>query len=118
MTVRLFAIAAVSAGLWLVGVGTGNGQQKTEKKRTQAPIEKSDEAAQEHQRLMQQHREAVVEFFRPLNEAKTEEERSKIRLDFARHPSQAFVPKFLALAEKHPKTRAALHLLAFVVQNS
>lgn len=50
--------------------------------------------------LNQSLNEAMTQYYKPLEDAKTDEERAKINLDPAKNPAKAFVPKFKALAKE------------------
>lgn len=72
----------------------------------------------EYRKLCEERDKAIQEFLRPYSEATSQEKREKVRLDFSKHPQYTYVPKFLVLAEKHPKTPAAIESLIYVVQNA
>jgi NADPH-dependent ferric siderophore reductase len=77
--------------------------------------ESRPDPAAELKQLQKDLQAAQKEFYRPYSEAKTDEERSKVKLDFSKRPETAFVPKFLDLAARAKGTDAAFDALLFVV---
>ncbi len=75
-----------------------------------------DEAQTAFDALKKEYDAAVQEFFRPAREAQAKGE--KFQLDWAKHPSVSFVPRFVAFAKEHPGTDAAAAALVLVVQNT
>ena len=72
---------------------------------------KPDPAA-ELKALRAAYQKAEQEYFRPMREAKTAEERNRIKLDPAKHPALTYIAKYRELAESAKGTEtaaAALH---------
>jgi len=72
--------------------------------------------AEEWRVLFGQYAAAEKGFFAPYYEAKSDEEREKVRLDYERHPAREFVPKAKAFAESAKGTEAALDALLWLVR--
>jgi hypothetical protein len=70
--------------------------------------------AEEYQALVREFSQAQQAFFKAYSEAPTDD--AKQQMFKEKYP--AFGPKFLALAEKHPKDPAAVDALVWVVTNS
>jgi len=71
--------------------------------------------AQQYKALLAEYQKAERAFQDAIVAAKTPEERMKVFRE--KNPSPRFAPKFLALAEKHPKDAIALDALSWVVTN-
>ena len=65
--------------------------------------------------LRAEYQAAYQEYYRPYREAKTDEERRKIKLDPAKHPDQSFFLKYKELAERANGTEAGAGALLEVV---
>jgi hypothetical protein len=72
--------------------------------------------AEEYKALLDEHRKAQTAFFQAVGAAKTQEDRLKLFRE--KNPTSSFAPKFLALAEKHPKDPVAVDALVWVVSNN
>lgn len=72
---------------------------------------KSDPAA-DFKKLQAEYKTASDEYYRPLREAKTLQERQKVKLDPEKHPAKTFIPRALELATKAAgtDTGAQIHL--------
>jgi|CXWL01.1.fsa_nt_gi hypothetical protein len=87
----------------LLGVVLGAAQAQTA---TAAPPKPTDPLQAEFAKLQQEYFTALNAYYKPFEEAKTEEEASKIKLDPAKNPAKSFLPKFQALAKKAQKNPA------------
>ncbi len=70
--------------------------------------------AQQYQALDKEYRKAVEEYPKALTKAKTREEKQKVFQEKFPWP-EPFAPRFLELAEKHPKDPAAVDALIWIV---
>src|SRR5688572_20792157 len=61
---------------------------------------------------------AYKEWMRPYSEAKTEEERSKVKLDFEKMPTKDYLPRALAFAKKAGKSPYALEGWLWAFRNA
>lgn len=79
-----------------------------------------DDAAMraEVEALSKGYESALEAFFQPLTDAKTEEERAKVRLDWTRHPLQEWLPKAQVLAERAKGTEAAIPVLLWILTHA
>jgi hypothetical protein len=68
---------------------------------------------EQYKALLKEHAEAMKAYQEAMQKATTPEDKRKVRED--KYPNLA--PKFLELAEKHPKAPIAVDALAWVVQN-
>jgi hypothetical protein len=66
--------------------------------------------------LRADYQKAEQEYYRPMREAKTAEERSKVKLDPEKHPARAFVPKAVDLAQRAAGTETGAQSHLWVVQ--
>ncbi len=73
----------------------------------QAPQPTPEEAAVAS--LQKEFMVALMEYQKPLIEAKTQEERSAIKLDPEKNPAKAFYPRFRELGLKYGKTSAGFN---------
>jgi len=69
----------------------------------------------ELKKLRQDLAAAQKEFFRPYQEAKTDEEREKVKIDWEKRPEPAFVAKFQDLAARAKGTEVAMEALQWVI---
>jgi hypothetical protein len=72
--------------------------------------------AEQYKALVKEYQGASVAAMKAIREAKTPADRQKAIQE--RPSPEKFAPRFLALAEKHPKDPAALDALVWVVTNS
>src|SRR5262249_53716704 len=72
--------------------------------------------AEQYQALLREYQNAQQVFFKEYQAAKTMEEKQKLFQEKYPEPAK-YAPKFLELAEKHPKDRAAFDSLAWVANN-
>jgi hypothetical protein len=72
--------------------------------------------AEQYKALVKEYQGASAAAMKAMREAKTNEDRQKALKE--RPSPEKFAPRFLALAEKHPKDPAAVDALAWVVNNS
>ena len=79
--------------------------------------QKGSTAADQYRALMADFQKARQELVQKYNQAKTEEEKEKILEEYMKKP-QEFVGRFLELAKKNPKDKAAFDSLTFVVTNA
>jgi hypothetical protein len=78
------------------------------------PKEEPATPAQQYQALQKEYSDALTDFSKAYQAAKTQEERNKIFQE--KYPNAAkFAPRFLALAEKNPKDAVAVDALVWVV---
>jgi hypothetical protein len=70
--------------------------------------------AEQYKALDKEFNDAMQAFQKAHGEAKTEKERQQLFQDKYPQPDK-FAPKFLALAEKHPKDPAAVNALVWIV---
>jgi hypothetical protein len=70
----------------------------------------------QYQALVKEFQDATQAWSKGYQAAKTPEERRKLAADYPR--PDKFAPKFLKLAEKHPKDPVALDALVWVVTNA
>src|SRR5688572_6178972 len=80
---------------------------------------KVDPAA-ELKKLQEKYKVAFEEYYRPMREAKTLQERSKVKLDPEKHPALAFHPRAIELATQAAgtETGALTHLWAIQLAQS
>lgn len=76
------------------------------------------DAAEEWAALQKEYEAAQQEFYRPFREAKSDAERSKIRVDWSKNPQTTFLPKFREFAAKHAGTEEAIPALVMLLRNS
>ena len=69
----------------------------------------------ELKQLRQDLAAAQKEFFRPYQEAKTDEERAKVKLDFDKRPELTFIAKFQDLATRAKGTDVAMEALQWII---
>jgi hypothetical protein len=72
---------------------------------------------QQYKALLKEFQDGVNAYREAMTKAKTNEERRKVFEEKYPRPEK-FVPKFLALAEKHPKDPSAADALVWVATNS
>ena len=63
-------------------------------------------AEKDVQALIKEYNEAENRYYKPLQDAKSDEERMKIKLDMKKHPARSFLPKFQAIASNAQGTPA------------
>jgi hypothetical protein len=68
--------------------------------------------------LTEAYQQAEQKFYEPYRQAKTDAEREKVQIDFAKHPAREFQSKFLALAQKAKGTDAGARALLWVMRLS
>jgi hypothetical protein len=73
--------------------------------------------AQGYQKLVKEYQTAIVEYQKALKEAKTQPDHAKRFKETYPQPDK-YAPRFLDLAEKHPKDPAALDALIWVVSHA
>lgn len=81
--------------------------------------EASSDAETAWKALRAEYDAAMQEFYRPFREAKTDEERAKVKVDWNQTPDVAYAAKFRAFAEKHadsPSSAQALLMLGRVAR--
>ena len=61
---------------------------------------------------------AYKEWLRPFNDAKTEEERSKVKLDFEKMPTKAYLPRAMAFARNAGKSQIGLDAWLWTFRNA
>lgn len=71
----------------------------------------------EFEKLEKDYKAAVDVFYKPWREAKTDEERKKVKLDEDKAPSREFLPKFKDLAGRAKGTDAGLRALMWILHN-
>jgi hypothetical protein len=81
-----------------------------------APTQSKPDHAAELKKLEADYRAAQKEYFAPLRDAKTDEERDKIELDKTKHPARAFLPRYEELAVRARGTEAGLNALIGAIQ--
>jgi hypothetical protein len=72
--------------------------------------------AEQYQALVKEHMDAQQAYFKKYQEAKSQDDKQKV-LKELRQQGEKFAPKFLNLAEKHPKDAAAVDALIWVMTN-
>jgi hypothetical protein len=75
-----------------------------------------DKFAGELKTLSQEYRNAQQAYFAPYTKAKTDEERSKVRLDPAKNPSKKFLPLFMKLGRTAAGTKSGAEAMLVVSQ--
>jgi hypothetical protein len=98
-------------GLW------ADDKPKDKDKEDKKPAAGEKTAAEQYQALMKEMQKAQQDIVQNYRQAKTDEEREKIIEKYQKLP-QEFVGRFMELAQKNPKEKAALDALAFVVSNA
>lgn len=88
-------VAAALAALLLLAMAFGQGSAK------EPTPEEAAVAA-----LQKEYSQALMEYQRPLIEAKTREERALVKLDPEKHPARTYNPRFKELALKYGKSDA------------
>jgi hypothetical protein len=78
--------------------------------------EKPATPAEQYQALVKVHQDALQTYSEALGKAKTYEERMKVFDDVYPKPEK-LAPRFLELAEKHPKDPVAFDALTWIVAN-
>lgn len=74
-----------------------------------------DDYAAELKKLEAEYQAAETEFYRPYREAKTDEEREKVKLDYDNVPQKLYLPKFRDLARRAAGTEAGVGAWLWVV---
>jgi len=72
---------------------------------------------QQYKALVKEYQDGITAYQQAVGKAKTNEERQKAFREKYPQPAK-FAPKFLALAEKHPKDPVAVDALVWVATNS
>ncbi len=84
--------------------------------RAESASAKMSPPSEQYQSLVQEYETARKDFSKVIGAAKTEEERTKA---FDRYPRpEAYVDRFLTLAEQHPKDPTAFEALAWIAVNA
>ena len=81
------------------------------------PNDKPMTPAEQYKALDKEYNDAMQAFQKAYGEAKTNEDRQKLLTDKYPQPDK-FAPKFLKLAEEHPKDAAALDALVWIVTHT
>src|SRR5215210_6109695 len=68
--------------------------------------------------FVKEHDAAYQAWLKPYADAKTEEERSKVKLDFDKMPTKDYLPRAQAFAKKAGKSPYALQAWLWVYRNS
>lgn len=76
------------------------------------------DVATEFEAIEKGYEAALQSFFKPLSDAKTEEEQAKVALDWTKHPLKEWLPKAQALAEKAKGTEDAVPVLVWILTHS
>lgn len=77
-----------------------------------------EELKSEWATFVKQYDAAYKEWLRPYTEAKTDEERAKVQLDFEKMPVKAFLPRAKAFARKAGKSSYGLDAWLWVFRNA
>jgi hypothetical protein len=83
---------------------------------TQQPDEQKLKA--EWAAFVKEYDAAYKEWIRPFTEAKTEEERNKVKLDFDKMPGKTYLPRAAAIARRAGKGETAFSAWYWVLQNA
>ncbi|MBS1715410.1 MAG: redoxin domain-containing protein [Armatimonadetes bacterium] len=67
---------------------------------------KADPLEAEFTKLNQDYNKALSDYYKPFEDAKTDEEREKIKLDPAKDPTKRFFPKAVSLADRSKKNKS------------
>jgi hypothetical protein len=68
--------------------------------------------------LQAEHEAKSREFMKPFYDAKTDEERANVQLDWSKQPSATFVPRFADLARRAKGTEIGLQATRFVLEHA
>ncbi len=74
--------------------------------------------AAEFETLSKGYEAALQAFFKPLSDAKTEEEQTKVEIDWTKHPLKDWLPKAQDLAERAKGTEDAVPVLAWILTHA
>ena len=85
--------------------------------RADDPKDKPKTPKEQYDALLKEQNDAMREFSKAYQEAKTQEEKNKVFQEKYPNPAK-MAPKFLELAEKDPKDPVAVDALTWVVSNS
>src|SRR5262245_32848147 len=77
-----------------------------------------DQLKAEWTAFVKEYDAAYQEWIKPYSQAKTEEERSKVQLDFEKMPTKNFLPRAEAFARKAGKSSFGLDAWLWVFRNS
>ncbi len=80
--------------------------------------EEDSNIAAEFEALSKGYEAALQAFFKPLSEAKTQEEQTKVELDWAKHPLKEWLPKAEDLAARAKGTETAVPVLAWILTHA
>jgi hypothetical protein len=111
MVLWLVPLLVVGSALW------ADDKAKDKDKEDKKPAAGEKTAADQFKALTDDVKKAQQEISQKYREAKDDEERDKIVAKYRKVPEE-FVGKFLELAQKNPKEKAAVDALTFVVTNA
>ena len=83
-----------------------------------ATAEEDPNIAAEFEAIEKGYEAALQAFFKPLSDAKTQEERTQVEIDWTKHPLKEWLPKAVDLAERAKGTEAAVPVLAWILTHA
>lgn len=83
-----------------------------------ATAEEVPNIAAEFEAIEKGYEAALQAFFKPLSDAKTQEEQTKVEIDWTKHPLKEWLPKAQDLAERAKGTEAAVPVLAWILTHA